>query len=238
MHYYIWQILRQFFGVTAISERVVEAYVGEYASGKSECAVNRAVELARRGHRVTLVDLDIVEPCYTLRPIQDELRDAGVDVIAWETRKTVGLGEVGTLLKPQARWALRRPGDVIFDVGYGVAGARTLNLVEGAAADPDLVVLAVINASRPMTASVEDIVEHVRSLGRVDGLINNTHLAEETTAEVVQEGARLVDAAARILGLPMVATTALTEVAAAIGPRDAAGHPVRPIKRFMPHAFW
>lgn len=221
-----------------ISKRIVEAYVGEYASGKSECAVNRALDLVRLGRRVTLVDLDIVEPCYTLRPIQDELRALGVDVIAWETRRTVGLGEAGTLLKPQARWALYRPGDVIFDVGYGVAGARTLNLVEGAAEDPDLVVLAVINASRPMTASVEDIVEHVRSLGRVDGLINNTHLAEETTVEVVQEGAKLVAAAARILGLPVVATTAVEEVAAAIGPRDAMGHPVHPIRRVMPRAFW
>ena len=113
-----------------------------------------------------------------------------------------------------------------------------MNLVEGAAEDPDLVVLAVINASRPMTASVEDIVEHVRSLGRVDGLINNTHLAEETTVEVVQEGAKLVAAAARILGLPVVATTAVEEVAATIGPRDAMGHPVRPIRRVMPRAFW
>ncbi|MEW5761804.1 MAG: hypothetical protein AB1776_01225 [Bacillota bacterium] len=225
-------------GVTGIPERIVEAYVGEYASGKSECAVNRAVELAGGGRRVTLVDLDIVEPCYTLRPIQEELRALGVDVIAWETRRTVGLGEAGTLLKPQARWALYRPGDVVFDVGYGVAGARTLNLVEGAAQSPDLVVLAVINASRPMTASVEDIVAHVRSLGRVDGLINNTHLAGETTPEVVQEGAKVVAAAARILGLPVVATTAVEEVARVLGSRDALGHPVRPLKRYMPRAFW
>jgi Mrp family chromosome partitioning ATPase len=50
--------------------RVLEAYTGEYASGKSENAVNRAVELARQGRRVTLVDLDLVEPCYTLRPLK------------------------------------------------------------------------------------------------------------------------------------------------------------------------
>ena len=55
---------------------IIEAYVGEYASGKSENAVNRALELKRQGLAVTLVDLDTVEPCYTLRPIKQELEAA------------------------------------------------------------------------------------------------------------------------------------------------------------------
>jgi len=217
---------------------VVEAYVGEYASGKSEVAVNRALELAGAGRTVTLVDLDIVEPCYTLRPLQNELAARGVTVVAWETRQTAGLGEAGTIIYPGARWALKRPGDIIFDVGYGVGGARTLRLVEGVKDEPGFKVWAVINVSRPMTATVDDIVQHVREIGPVDGLINNTHLAEETTVEVVQEGARVVAEAGRRLGLPVVATTALASVAALIGPRDACGHPVRALERFMPRGFW
>lgn len=221
-----------------ITHRIVEAYTGEYASGKSEVAVNRALELVGFGREVTLVDLDVVEPCYTLRPIKKELTAKGLHVVAWETRDTVGLGEAGTILKAEARWALRRSGDIIFDIGYGVEGARTLNLIEGVDEEPSLVVLAVVNTSRPMTGSVRDIVEHVLMLERVDGLICNTHLAEETTAEVVQEGACLVGEASRILNIPVIATTAVTEIAEKIGSRDAAGNPVRPIKRYMPHTFW
>lgn len=48
--------------------RLVEAYVGEYASGKSENAVNRALDLLRMGRKVTLADLDLVEPCYLAVP--------------------------------------------------------------------------------------------------------------------------------------------------------------------------
>lgn len=48
--------------------RIVEAYIGEYASGKSENAVNRALALAEQGRKVTLVDLDLVEPVYTASP--------------------------------------------------------------------------------------------------------------------------------------------------------------------------
>lgn len=219
-------------------ERIVEAYIGEYAGGKSENALNRALELARQGRKVTLVDLDIVEPVYTLRPIQEELRALGVNVIAWKTSETMGLGEAGTTIKPAARWALRCEGDIVLDIGYGVEGAKTLNLVEGAHQDLDLKVFAVINISRPMTSEVEDIVEHVREMGRVDGMINNTHLAEETTVEVVQEGARVITEAAKILGLPVIATAASAEIAKKIGPTDCMGNPVRPLTRFMQKAFW
>jgi len=221
-----------------MSKRIVEAYTGEYAGGKSENALNRALALARRGRKVTLVDLDIVEPVYTLRPIQEELRALGVNVIAWKTRETVGLGEAGTTLKPGARWALRHEGDIILDIGYGVEGTRTLNLLEGAGTDPDLQVIAVINISRPMTAGVGDIVEHVGELGRVDALLNNTHLSDETTVEVVQEGARVVTEAARRLGLPVAATAAVAGIAEEIGPVDCMGNPVRVLTRFMQKAFW
>ncbi|RDV84600.1 hypothetical protein [Ammonifex thiophilus] len=216
----------------------MEAYVGEYGSGKSENAINRALMLVREGRRVTLVDLDVVEPFWTLRPLKQELESYGLEVLAWERAAVEGFGEVGTLLNPAARWALKREGDVIIDVGYGAGGARMLNLLEGFDTDPDLKVLAVINAAKPMTSTVEEIVEHVRSLGRVDGLINNTHLGSETDVETVQRGARLVAEAARILGIPVVATSALEEIARLIGPRDCMGHPVRPLKRFMPRGFW
>jgi len=216
----------------------VEAYVGEYASGKSEVAVNRAVDLAAAGREVTLVDLDIVEPCYTLRPIKRELQEQGITVLAWETGETVGLGETGNVLRAENRWALRRSGDIILDIGYGVEGAKTLNLLEGAGADPDLQVFAVINIARPMTGSVHDIVAYVRELGTVHGLINNSHLGDDTDVDIVQQGARIVDEAARQLNLPVVATTAVPEMAALIGPVDIAGHPVRKLVRYMPRTLW
>lgn len=217
---------------------VVEAYVGEYASGKSENAVNRALVLAKGGAPVTLVDLDLVEPFYTLRPLRKELRQQGIEVLAWETEQTMGLGEAGIPLHPEMRWALRRPGHIILDVGYGVEGVKTLNLLEGASHHPHLKVLAVVNAARPMTDTPGKIVAYVRSLGRVHGLINNTHLGDDTTVEVIRAGARLVAQAAGELGLPVVATSVAESLREAVGHRDCLGHPVRFIKRYMKQAFW
>lgn len=217
---------------------IIEAYVGEYASGKSENAVNRAIDLCRRGLPVTLVDLDTVEPVYTIRPIKKELEAMGIDVVAWETRDTVGLGEAGNVIKGAMRWVLRRPGNIIMDVGYGVHGARIFNLIEGAYENPHLKIIAVINMSRPFTSTVDNIVEYVSGLGRVDALLNNTHMAEETTVEMVQNGAVGLTTAATILGLPIVATAAVKEIAAAMGAADCVGNPVWPLERVMPRTFW
>ena len=218
--------------------RVVEAYVGEYASGKSEIAVNRALSLVRLGRPVTLVDLDLVEPCYTLRALKKDLEQEGMTVLAWETGELFGLGETGNLMHPSTRFCLLRPGDVIMDIGYGISGARVLNLVENAWEDPDLKIYAVINIARPMTATVDQIVDHVRDIGRVDGLINNTHLGDETGVAIVDQGAGVVAAASRILGIPVVATVVAERLASSFGKSDRYGYPVRVIRRHMPGAFW
>lgn len=217
---------------------IIEAYVGEYASGKSENAVNRAVYLQRQGLPVTLVDLDTVEPCYTLRPIKRELENLGIDVVAWETRDTTGLGEAGNVIKASMRWVLRRQGNIIMDVGYGVHGAKIFNLIEGAFENPYLKIIAVLNMSRPFTSTVDNILEYVETLGRVDAVINNTHMAEETTVELVQRGAEGVTEAATRLGVPVIATAAVTEIAEKIGKLDCMGNPVWTLERFMPRTFW
>lgn len=221
-----------------MNQRVVEAYVGEYASGKSELAINRALELLATGESVTLVDLDFVEPFYTLRPLVEELSSKGLNVIGWKSDEAFGLGEAGTFVKPAARWALWHPGHVILDVGYGVNGAASLNLVEGAYESPDLKVLAVVNVARPVTASVPDIIDFIRSLGRVDGLINNSHLGDDTDIKFVLSGLRLVNEAATILKIPFlysVVTENLRDEALQAGiPADR----LKTIHRYMPAAMW
>jgi hypothetical protein len=221
----------------SIQRRIVEAYIGEYASGKSEVAVNRAIELQKEGRLVTLADLDLVEPFYTLRPIKKKLTDLGIGVVAWETSETLGLGEAGSIIKPEMRWVLRRPGDIILDIGYGVEGAKILNLVEGALTDEDLRVFVVINIGRPLTFTIEEVIEYVGELGPVHGLINNSHLGDETTLDFVEKGACVVTEAAKVLGLPVVASYVDQRLSGQMKP-SIMGIPVRFLHRYMIDAFW
>lgn len=201
--------------------------------------MNRALALLTMGRQqVTLVDLDLVEPFYTLRPIKKELEAQGLTVLAWETKNTMGLGEAGTLIKPEMRWALKRPGDIIFDVGYGIEGAKRLRLVEDAGEGGDLKVYAVVNIARPVTGDVENIVEYINTLGHVDGLINNSHLGDETDLAIIREGAKIVAAAAEILKLPVIRTAVDIRFAEQLEDNDILGTPVLYLKRHMNRSFW
>jgi len=200
-------------------------------------AINRALELKSQGRQVTLVDLDTVEPFYTLRPLKERLEQEGLCVIGLSPPDSFGLGETGAMLVPAARWALRREGDIILDVGYGVYGARTLNLVEGAETSAELRVIAVINYSRPMTGSKSQIIEYVKELGRVDALVANTHLGDETTLEVIEKGTRLILECAEDLGLPVDYIAVDIKFAKEWNP-DLFDVPVKWITRYMPAAMW
>ncbi len=219
-------------------DRIAEASVGEYASGKSQNAVNRSLDLARQGREVTLVDLDLVEPVYTLRPLKQSLEAEGIAVIAWETKETVGLGEAGIVLHPAMRWPLRRPGDVILDNGYGAKGHSVLNLLEGIEEEKDFTVLLVVNPFRPLTATEGAILAYIREIGRADALIANGSRGEETTVADIVSSFQLVRRAAEAAGLPVAALSVEERFRPDFPGTELDGVPLRWIKRWMPRGFW
>ncbi len=186
--------------------------------------------------KVTLVDLDIVEPFYTLRPIKEILEGEGLNIIAYSRSDSFGLGETGAMLNPQARWALRIEGDIIFDVGYGVHGAKTLNLVEGAE-EAGLKILAVINYMRPMTSSIELIKEYIKELKTVNAIVANTHLGNETTLDIIIKGNLEIFKAAKQMNIP-IAYMAMEERHREFIYKEEFFVPMKFIKRYMPAAIW
>lgn len=158
-------------------------------------------------------------------------------VIGFSRQDSFGLGETGAMLNPQARWILRHEGDIIMDVGYGVHGARTLNLVEGADESPELKVLAVVNYTRPMTNSPERIIDFLAGLGRVDGIIANTHLGDETSLGIICQGNRMIRDTVRQLGMDVMYAAVDQKFSDTIRPGDCE-IPLKFINRYMPGAIW
>ncbi|MDR1617239.1 MAG: hypothetical protein LBR98_09625 [Syntrophomonadaceae bacterium] len=218
-------------------DRIVEAFVGEYASGKSEAAINRALELFSAGQSVTLVDLDTVEPFYTIRPLKEALIAKGLNVISFSRSDSFGLGETGAMLHPQARWTLMHEGSLIIDVGYGVHGIRTLNLIEGAYESPELEIVAVINSCRPMTNSVSKIVDYIKELGRIDAIVANAHLGDETTVKDVINGNMIITRAADILNIPVKYAGVDEKLRDEISKIDLSWR-IKYFTRYMPQAMW
>lgn len=216
------------------SARVVEAFLGEYASGKTEVSINRALDLSREFGTVTLLDLDTEEPVYTVRSVKPTLKERKLEVVSLDADKVFGLGEAGVPVTAEMLSVLSRAGSVVIDVGYGVRGAAALNLLEGIEDEPQIRVYCVVNARRPMTSAPKLIADYLESLDPCDFIVNNTHLGDETTLEVTLDGVRTVARASEMTGIPVAAVSVAVDVAERLrlAERDL-GAPLWTLELFM-----
>lgn len=216
------------------SYRLVEAFVGEYASGKTEVSINRAFALSRQGSRVVLLDLDTEEPVYTVRTVRPVLERLGLTVVSLEPSRVLGLGEAGVPVTEEMVTVLRRPEDVVIDVGYGVHGAAALNLVEGLQDESQLTVYCVVNARRPMTSTPELIARYLDEIDPCHQIVNNTNLGGETTRDVILDGVDIVTQASRISGKPVAAVSVSAGMVPNLGLEQAdLGAPLWRLELFM-----
>ena len=189
--------------------RKVEVFAGAYASGKSETALNRALQFAKKGEKITLVDLDTVEPAYTLRPLEDKLTQRGINVITQPEYE--GLGEAANYVNSRQINCLSVSGDVIIDVGYGASGLDIFDIINNIDNEDYMDIFIVINTSKFETFSKENIIEYVsfaeglekRPWKKFSGIISNTHLGDETTKEDIIRGYQIIKSASIELGIPI-----------------------------------
>ena len=104
-------------------DKVYLVLTGNYGSGKTEIALNLALESAKR-MKTTLVDLDIVNPYFRSGEKADELRNAGVRTLM----PTYAMTTVDIPALPaEIQSVFEVPSDrVIFDVGGDDTGAAAL----------------------------------------------------------------------------------------------------------------
>ncbi|MDY0003687.1 MAG: cobalamin biosynthesis protein CbiA [Polyangia bacterium] len=206
----------------SVSRRVI-LFTGNYGSGKTEVSVNFTLGLAARaraaGEKISIVDLDIVNPYFRCREAIAPLEAAGVEVIV--PRGEHFASELPIIL-PEVRGSILRDGGrVVLDVGGDNVGARVL---AGFARDlpaERAEMLIVLNARRPFTDTVAGalgIVREIQESSRmhVTGLVSNTHLMEGTTPAILREGVVLAEAVGAELGVPLRFVAAMAEVAEAL----------------------
>ena len=63
------------------SMKRITIVTGHYGSGKTNFAVNLAVDLCRKGKSVVLVDLDIVNPYFRSADFKEQLTEMGIEMI-------------------------------------------------------------------------------------------------------------------------------------------------------------
>lgn len=221
--------------------RVIEIYAGAYASGKSETALNRARQYAQLNKPITLVDLDTVEPAYTLRPIANDLRKMGINVITQPDN--FGLGEAASYVTPAQVNFLSNDGDIIVDVGYGAGGLDILDIVNNIDKETNLQAYLVVNTAKFETSTIDNIIEYVdfaRGSERkydFSGMISNTHFGDETTKEDIINGYNKLKIASQKVNIPIRAIGIDEKLVQDFG-LTYDGVEVWAYKRMMPKAFW
>ena len=214
----------------------ITLFLGNYGSGKTEVAVNYALFVARKREAgaVTVADLDLVNPYFRSRESRQLMEAAGIRVVApGDAHHHADL----PILLPEVRSALlASTGEVILDVGGDDVGARVLGTLHDGLVSGSYRALMVLNGNRPFTgdvAGINRVRAEIEMAGRitVTGLVSNTHLMEETTAETIFRGVELARRAADELAIPLHFVTAPEELVDEIS--GTIMEPVLPLARYL-----
>ena len=183
---------------------------GHYGSGKTNIAVNLALDLRKRndGLKIYTADLDIVNPYFRTADAAEILRKADVEPLIPEFANT----NVDIPSLPPKMMGMMR-GDLsdavsILDVG-GDDGAVVLGMYNMYIRQTGYDMYYVINMYRPLIAEPEDVYLCMQDIEAVSGLkctkiINNSSLGAETTAEDVADSVEYANECAKLCGLPLV----------------------------------
>jgi len=202
----------------------ITLFAGHYGSGKTNIALNYARLLKREGKTVTVADLDIVNPYFRTKDSAADLAAEGIDLVVSDYANS----NVDFPALPKEIYALtatEAKSFVVMDIGGDDRGALALGrYVPDILAENDYEMLAVVNASRPLTLTPADAVEVLREIEAAcalpfTGIVNNTNLGPQTTAGDVLASLPYAEAVAAQMGLPVRFTCAAAPVAAELAGR-------------------
>jgi len=164
-------------------------FIGEAGSGKTEAAINFAVEMAKDPSRsVHFFDMDQTKPLLRARDAASEISEAGIvfHSHAQLLDAPVITSAVRESLEDESRF-------VIMDVGGNELGAHMIGQFSSSINSDDTYVFFVANPYRPWSRDADHIlgtIDIVTRCSRIDKvhLVSNPNLGPDTTAEEVIAG--------------------------------------------------
>ena len=182
---------------------------GSFGSGKSEYAINLALERAQTNciANMTLVDLDLVNAYFRVREVRQLLEDRQVQTIV--PREDVLHSDLPIPGPGIAALIKNLEMNVIIDVGGDDMGATALRGYRDCILGVDHDLLLVVNPYRPFTHTIEDIhtmkeeIEY-RSGLKINGVVSNPNSGISTNIDSLLAKHELVNRAAELMALPMV----------------------------------
>ncbi len=190
--------------------RKINIITGHYGSGKTNVSVNMALDLAEKGEKVTVVDLDIVNPYFRTADFKELFGEHNISLtVPTYANSNLDIPALGFDMNGIAD----REGYIIIDVGGDDEGAKALGRYRKVFEKYDTQMLYVINRCRYLTKEPAETLQLMYEIEnasgmKCDGIINNTNLGRETDRNIVLGSVAYADEVCREAGLPLVAVTA------------------------------
>ncbi len=186
-------------------------FSGHYGSGKTNIALNAAYHLKKQYDRITIADLDIVNPYFRTSDSRKELEGRGIRLICSDFAGS----NVDLPALPAQMYSITadRNQRAIIDVGGDDRGALALGrLRDDILRENDYEMLFVINCFRPLTRTPGETLEVMREIeaaARIPftAVVHNSNLGEETTPEDVLSSMAYANEVCLLSGLPLKMTT-------------------------------
>jgi len=184
---------------------------GYYGSGKSELAINLAVN-----KRVDyVIDLDVINPYFRTREQEELLKSYNIEVISSDLdyKMHIDMPYISKRVFIPFHDESKR---AIYDLGGNDTGAKLLRQFEDYN-DRDIDLYIVINVYRTESDSKDkiiDLINKIEGVGgfKVTGLINNSNLLRDTTLEDIAYGEGIIQEVSKETNLPIVYTTVWEEI--------------------------
>ncbi|MBR6563481.1 MAG: PhoH family protein [Clostridia bacterium] len=183
---------------------------GPYGSGKTNIAVNLAMDIAKSGKVCRIADLDIVNPYFRSADNAKMLEKMGVQtMIPLFANTNVDI----PALPPNYQMLFTGEGYSVADVGGDGDGAAVLGLSHDDYIEAGYKMYFVYNRYRYITSEPEGALEVLNEIKRASGLefhgiINNSNLGAETTRETVLNAIPYAERLSELAGIPLLLTTA------------------------------
>ena len=184
----------------------IRIFTGHFGSGKTEISINYATQLAKQNKSTCIVDLDIVNPYFTVREIRPYLESLGIRVVSPSIEITTA--ELSTVPAEVLTVFNNKSYDVVLDIGGDNIGCVVLGQYNRFLIQEPYDMYFVINTNRPFTSDAAGIIEYINSIERVSRLkvsylINNTNMSYETKVEDVITGDNIIKGVSEKLNIPI-----------------------------------
>ena len=184
---------------------------GHYGSGKTNIAVNLALEEAKKtDKKVFLIDADIVNPYFRSADNEDILTEAGIELIAPMSANTnLDIPAMpATVMK-----VFNTDCKVFWDVGGDDAGAVVLGRYAEDIIKQGYEMLYIVNFYRPMTSNEDEMVSLLYDIEaashlKATALVNNSNLGDETVKNTILETEEKMKRLSELTALPIKFTSA------------------------------